>query len=195
MIKINLLPFRLARKKENIRRQVSVFLLLLIFTAAVLYYGNSYWNAKIKKLDYEVTGLDSQLKTAMAAANEVDKLKKELDDLAQKIKVIESLKADSREPVQILDAMTRVIVEKRMWFTNFSAVGKTISIKGIALDNKTVADFMKRLENSGLFSSVNLGNLKQQKVQTKFDLKQFDITCQRAVPVPEKTDKTKAKVS
>lgn len=193
MIKINLLPFRLARKKENIRRQVSVFLLLLIFTAAVLYYGNSYWNVKINNLNSQVTTLDAELKTAMAAAREVDQLKKELDDLAQKIKVINSLKADSREPVRILDAMTQMVIEKRMWFTDFSVVGKTISIKGIALDNKTVADFMKRLERSGLFSTVNLGNLQQQKVQSKFDLKQFDITCQKAVP--QKTDKTKAKVS
>lgn len=193
MIKINLLPFRLARKKENIRRQVSVFLLLLVFTSAVLYYGNSYWNAKIKDLNTKVSRLDSELKTAMKDAREVDRLKKELDDLAQKIRVIGNLKANTREPVQTLDTMTKMVIEKRMWFTDFSSVGKTIKIKGIALDNKTVADFMGRLERSELFSVVNLGNLKKQKVQGKFDLKQFEITCQKAAP--KKANQTKAKVS
>ena len=36
MIRINLLPFRLARKKENIRRQVSVFSLSLVFIILAL---------------------------------------------------------------------------------------------------------------------------------------------------------------
>ena len=40
MIRINLLPFRAARKKENIRRQVSIFLLSLAFLLIILFYYN-----------------------------------------------------------------------------------------------------------------------------------------------------------
>ena len=39
MIRINLLPFRAARRKENIRRQVSVFLLMIIFALTVYFIG------------------------------------------------------------------------------------------------------------------------------------------------------------
>jgi len=65
---------------------------------------------------------------------------------------------------------------KRLWFTNFEAKGNNIGIKGIAMDNKTVANFMTRLENSKLYKNVNLKTLKQQKI-TKLNLKSFDITC------------------
>lgn len=194
MIKINLLPFRLARKKENIRRQVSVFFLLLVFTTFILYYGNSFFDNRIDTLTATIADLDNKLKLATADANEVDKIKKELDDLERKRKVIEDLKANRKAPVLMLEAMSRLVIEKRMWFTSFTEMGTTITIKGIALDNKTVADFMGQLERSGLFSAVNLGNLKQEMYPKDLSLKQFDIICNR-VPPPQKAAELKANAS
>lgn len=182
MIKINLLPFRLARKKENIRHQVSVFVLLLVFSSICLYYGNSFWNSQIQTLTQDVGFLDQELKVAIAAAQEVDRIKKELNDLEQKMKVITDLKASRREQIDLLDAMTRLVIEKRMWFTSFSATGISVSIKGIALDNTTVADFMRKLETSGLFSSVVLGNLTKETINNNMNLKKFEITCNKVTP-------------
>lgn len=194
MIRINLLPFRLARKKENIRRQVSVFLLLLIFTTIALYWGNSFWNIQIDRLTEKNDQLKAALQSAMAAANEVDRIKKELEDLDKKRTVIEDLKANRKAPVIMLEAMTRLVIEKRMWFTSFSEKGTAITIKGTALDNKTVADFMGQLERSGLFSTVNLDNLKQETFRGDLSLKQFDITCNKALP-SKTVDEPKAKAS
>jgi type IV pilus assembly protein PilN len=193
MIKINLLPFRLARKKENIRRQVSVFFLLIIFSAVVLYWGNSYWNVKIEALTARNGQLKTDLQAAMSAANEVDRIKKDLDDLEQKRKVIEELKANRKAPVIMLEAMTRLVIEKRMWFTSFAEKGTVVTIKGIALDNKTVADFMGQLERSGLFATVNLDNLKQETFKNDLSLKAFDITCNKVIP--QKTVESKANAS
>jgi type IV pilus assembly protein PilN len=38
MIRINLLPFRAARKKENIRRQISIYVLSVAFLFIVMIY-------------------------------------------------------------------------------------------------------------------------------------------------------------
>lgn len=43
MIRINLLPYRAAQKKENIRRQISIFLLLLILMTLALFFSTSSW--------------------------------------------------------------------------------------------------------------------------------------------------------
>ena len=59
---------------------------------------------------------------------------------------------------------------KRLWFTSFRANDNNIRIKGIALDNKTVADFMTRLEVSKLFTNVNLTRLRKEKLK-KLNLK------------------------
>ena len=42
MIRINLLPFRSARKKENIRRQLSIFLLSLILAVVAIFGVNFF---------------------------------------------------------------------------------------------------------------------------------------------------------
>ena len=42
MIRINLLPFRAARKKENVRRQVSVFLLSLVLVVIIAVIALQY---------------------------------------------------------------------------------------------------------------------------------------------------------
>jgi len=180
MIRINLLPFRAARKKENIRKQISIFILSLFLVTAILFYTSGFWTKKIKLLNSQIEQINQELTVTTAAANEVDKIKKDLDDLQKKTDVIRNLEKTRRAPVELLDAMTGLVVKNRMWFTDFTAIQKTIKIKGIALDNKTVADFMTQLEGSGLFSAVNLDSLKQTTIKSTLSLKSFEITCQKA---------------
>jgi type IV pilus assembly protein PilN len=54
----------------------------------------------------------------------------------------------------------------------------SVSMGGLAMDDKTVADFMLRLEGCGLFSAVSLRNIKQVEMQ-KTALKSFEIVCTR----------------
>lgn len=189
MIRINLLPFRAARKKENIRRQISVFILLLFLTTAVLFWASGFWTKKITLLNEEINNINQQLAVTTAAAKEVDKIKKDLDALQQKTEVIKNLEKSRREPIILLDAMTGLVVKNRMWFTDFSDIQTTVKIKGIALDNKTVADFMTELEKSGLFITVNLDSLKQTTIQSTLNLKSFEITCHKADDKKESDDR------
>ncbi len=191
MIRINLLPFRAARQKENIRRQISAFVLSLVFVAGVLYYISSFWTKKITQLNTQINQINQELTRQTAAAKEVDKINKELAALEKKTQVIMNLKKTRREPIQMLEAMTDLVVAKRMWFTSFSDNDDTVKIKGIALDNKTVADFMTRLEGSGLFSNVNLDSTKQENLKNSLSLKSFDITCSKA-KAEEASDKKAA---
>lgn len=179
MIRINLLPFRAARKKENIRRQVSVFLLSLMLITAVLFYVNIYLGIKVDDLTTKVEKTKTELAYYKKMANEVDTIKKQLDNLRKKTQVIQNLERNRKEPVRLLDTMTQVVVEKRMWFTSLQADTARVNIDGVAVDNKTVADFMTQLEQCGLFSSVNLNTLKQTAVQKDMNLKSFSISCAR----------------
>ena len=62
MIRINLLPFRAARKKENIRRQVSIFFLFFGFVlAALLYFNYVYLNGRLTKLKTSVNQTQKEL--------------------------------------------------------------------------------------------------------------------------------------
>ena len=178
MIRINLLPFRAARKKENIRRQVSIFILFFVFTALALYYYNFALNTQIKELTGDFEKVKQNLQAKRKDAREVDTIKKDLDLLKIKMEGIRLVKRKRREPVQLLESMTQMVISKRMWFTRFAANDETVDITGVALDQKTVADFMTRLEGIKLFSTVNLSMLRQEKIEG-LDLKRFEVKCDK----------------
>ena len=194
MIRINLLPFRAARKKENIRRQISIFLLcfVLVLTAGFTY--NYHLGNKIKGLKSTISETKKELETYKKINKQIADIKKKLKVLEQKTQVIERLEKGRFAPVQMLDTMSTEVLEKRMWFTRFQDVGKSVKINGIALDNKTVADFMTRLENTGKFSRVKLNKITKKRIKGS-SLKQFTITCtkKKAKKAPAKKKKSKKK--
>lgn len=181
MIRINLLPFRTERKKENVRRQASLFLLSLFLVLLVLFYYNFSLNSKIKKLNNKIATTNSELTKYNEINKEIARIKKNLEVLRKKMAVIAQLESDRHAPVVLMDTMTQVVVAKRMWFTDMAVQDQTVRIEGIALDEKTVADFMVRLQNSGLFSNVELKSVKRKKVE-KSNLKSFLVVCTKMPP-------------
>jgi len=206
MIRINLLPYRAKKRVENIQRQVTIFLIcFFIILASMLYYNFTLTN-KIDQLNTKAANINAEIVKVEKQAQQVDALRKELQILNQKIDIIKNLETQRKGAVRLLDNMTQMVAEettssnsgalegkagekiKRLWFTSFQATGDDIKIKGIALDNKTVADFMTRLEVSKLFINVNLQRLQQQKIKN-LNLKNFEISCTRAPLKPDEKDK------
>ncbi len=180
MIRINLLPFRAARKKENVRQQISIFLLSFLFIFAVIFYYNMILNSKIKDLDNKIATITKKMHKHNKINKEITSIKNKLAILKKKTDVIKNLEVSREKSVRLLDAMTNMVIEKRMWLTSLEAKESGISTKGIALDNKTVADFMTRLENSKLYKNVILKITKQKKFKKSIDLKSFEIICEKA---------------
>lgn len=178
MIRINLLPFRSTRKKENIRRQLSIFLLSLILSLVAIFGVNFLLSSQIDDLNSRMTTAQAELQQYEKINKDIEEMKKKLDTLNKKMAVIRELDTNRYEPVRLMDTLSQVIVEKRMWYTALDIKSDLINISGIAMDDKTVADFMLRLEGSGWFSAVNLKTLKQIEVQ-KTTLKSFEISCQK----------------
>jgi len=178
MIRINLLPFRAARKKENIRRQVSIFFLSFFLVVIVLVYYHISLGSKISSLKAKIETTKKEVAKYDKINKDIASLKNKLAILKKKTSVIESLEKNRFEPVRLLDTMSLKVIAKRMWFKSFKSRDKTVEIDGLALDNKTVADFMTRLQRTGLFSAVKLKAIKKTKVKDT-DLKSFQIFCTR----------------
>jgi type IV pilus assembly protein PilN len=192
MIRINLLPFRADRKKENVRRQVSLFLLSTVLLLIIAFYYNWVLNSRIDKFTKEIKTTNAKLTEYNEINKEIARIKKNLENLRKKMAVIEQLESNRHAPVILMDTMTQVLVAKRMWLNELAVQEKTVKIVGIALDEKTVADFMVRLQNSGLFSHVELKSVKRQTVQ-KTNLKGFHIMCTKVQPQEsEPENKSKA---
>jgi len=189
MIRINLLPFRAARKKENIRRQISVFFLSFFLMLAVLIYYNIHLSGQIKDLKTDVDATKNEVSKFQKITKQIEEIKQKLAILEKKTEVIRELETNRFEPVEMLDNMSGKTIANRMWFTSFDDRSQNVKIDGIALDNKTVADFMTRLEGTGLFGSVRLQSIQKHVVKGS-GLKKFSITCSKPVPnAPKKGQK------
>jgi len=191
MIRINLLPYRAARKKENVRRQLNIFIGSVIIIFGLIYLVNLYLGNQIKSLNAEIASTREQVAKYQQINKEIAEIKQKLAVLDRKIGVISSLQQDRKVPVQNLDSLYQLVVEKRMWYTLLAESGNSLKISGIAVDNQTVADYLKRLEKSDRFTNVKLASIKQHKAQNEnLNLKQFDITFDKT-----KIDDTKAKAN
>ncbi|MDP4726902.1 MAG: PilN domain-containing protein [Desulfobacterales bacterium] len=190
MIRINLLPFRAARKKENIRRQISVFFLSFFLMLAVLIYYNIHLGGQIKDLKTDVDTTKNEVAKFQKITKQIEEIKQKLAILEKKTEVIRTLETNRFEPVEMLDNMSGKTIANRMWFTSFDDRPQNVQIDGIALDNKTVADFMTRLEGTGLFGSVRLQTIQKHVVKGS-GLKKFSITCSKPVPNEPKKDQKK----
>lgn len=196
MIKINLIPFREMEKKENIRRQVTIAILSVILVMVVMAYYYMRLKTTITDMTAKIENTKMELAAAEIEAKKVDQIKAELTKLNNKIDVIKTIETNRKASIKLLDHMTKMVDEqaslvesdtspdetgkpvKRLWFTNFQANGPNINISGIALDSKTVADFMTRLEASEIYNNVNLNTLKKENINN-LNLKSFAITCEK----------------
>ena len=193
MIRINLLPFRAARKKENIRRQISIFLLCFAFVVVVGIYWNIHLGGRVDNLKEQIADTKKEVAKYKKINQKIEEIKRKLQILQQKTNVIQELEKNRFFPVTMLDTMSMKVISKRMWFTGFEDKDTKTQIKGIALDNKTVADFMTRLEGTNLFNNVKLNRIQKHIVKGS-GLKKFDITCtKKGVKIPPKKKKRSKK--
>ncbi len=215
MIRINLLPYRAARKKENVRNQVLIFFSAVAAVLGILFYFNFYLAGQITALDKKIQETQKEVEKFNKIVEKVEQIKATLALLKKKLDIIKTLKGSSKDAFRLLDTLTNMTVANRMWLTDFEAMEKTpkkgkakkkkkegeqeeqistnIKIKGMALDNKTIADFMSRLqevtdeEEKKFFDNVNLVMLKQEffkqgKDKPNISLKSFEIQCRKALP-------------
>jgi type IV pilus assembly protein PilN len=191
MIKINLLPFRLARKKENIRRQISIFFLLIALAGIALFWYTIGINKKIVDAKEKVEEVDRQIKKYKAKANRVTQIEKNLKLLKEKLEVVSLLEEGREKQLILFDGMTDLVVPGRMWLESLKTNENSVAIKGIAFDNQTVADFMERLENSPLFGRVDLKTSQIKKLKNNTMLKSFELLCIKEKPKPVKKEASK----
>jgi len=174
MIRINLLPFRAARKKENVRRQISIFLLSFVFLLVVVIYYSVNLNQQINRLKVKNEETTTQLAKYNKINKEIASIKKKLTVLNQKVDVINHLDGSRTEAVLLLESMTELIVPDRMWFTSFTLKGNNIALKGVAMDERTISDFMKNLEGS--YANVALKSMQRKTIKGKnVNLKDFSF--------------------
>jgi type IV pilus assembly protein PilN len=192
MIKINLLPFRAARKKENIRRQISIYVLTVVFVLAVTGYYFLKLNRNITMLETEKTQKKKELATYAQTTKKIKALRIKIDQIKGKLKVIQELEKKKTGPVLLLDEIATAVPKDQLWLTSLSEREGILTLRGTARDNNTVALFMTNLEKQENINSVDLNSAQLKELKThQMNVTDFVLTC-RTYAYKEKAKATKA---
>jgi len=176
MIKINLLPYREAKRKQLIQSQLIIAGLGIIPSILLILILLFMINAKISGIQAETIRIKADIKKQKVSLEEIKKFKKEKDTLKKKMAVIEKLKKGKFGPVQIIDQLA-INLPGRIWLTKLVQKGMILSIDGKALDNISISNYMVNLGKSEFFKTVDLNRIKTDtKAGPKgFQLKTFSL--------------------
>lgn len=191
MIKINLLPFRDSKKKETASQQLTILVLALVIALAAA--GAVYFVTlgKISTTKNEITRSEDELANLKKKIGEIDNLKKLQAEVQKKLDILNQLRKEKTGPAIRLARMSDIVPEK-MWLTRYVESGTNISISGIAYSEELIAEFMRSIQSSQEFGSVDLQVSEQQEING-VKLKKFDLTCVIKVDKKEEPKKEEGK--
>ncbi len=184
MLKINLLPIRQLKKRAKARNQIVGFLVIFLAVIAVLAFVGVFQANSISSSKSNISDLEKEKAKYTPILAKIDKLKKDKAILENRIRIIKKLEKDSSLTVHILDEVANIIDNERMWLQSLNQQGGSLGMKGVALDNQTVAQFMNNLKASAFVRSVNLSSSSLKKISGK-NFKSFSISCAVGFPQPK----------
>ena len=196
MIRINLFPFRAAKIKENIRRQITYYFgsVIIILLAMTLFYLKV--SKQINSVKHDIDEQQKELSSYKGTNTKIRNLKNTKTDIETKLKTIKELEKVKTGPVKLLDDIAMSVPRDKLWLTILRENRGTLMLEGTAMDNETVADFMDRLQSTKSIRSVELVRTRQKKITgLALSLKDFALNCKtyafKEKPAP--TAKTKGK--
>jgi len=196
MIRINLLPFRAERKKENIRRQISIYVLSLALFILVAGYFFLSLNSSLAALEADKVAKEKDLASYAKTNKEIEQLKKKTKIIRTKLGVIQRLEKNKTGPIRLLEEIANAVPKERLWLDAMNEKKGILSLSGTAMDNDTVALFMTNLEKSKHINTVDLKSTKLSYLKRyKLNVTTFVLTCKtysfKAKPVPKKKKRRK----
>ena len=166
MIRINLLPWREARRKA---RNLQFYILMGMvagLAASIVLLVHGYYATRISTqternrfLKDENTKLDKEIE-------EIKKLKEEIQALLSRKQVIETLQADRAQTVYLLEQLVRQTPDG-IYLKSIRQTGSKVNLTGYAQSNARVSTLMRNLEASPYLENPDLVEIKAANVNNK----------------------------
>lgn len=225
MVRINLLPYKSLKERHDAVQYllICVGVLAVLLGGLTLYYFNQI--AKRDELNANIAFTKKETERFNKIAKQADELEKQLEVLKSKLEVIRELDRDRAGAFRLLTTTMDMVIKERMWLTSIGTEVKTpkrrrtpsrrgrgapeepereprpdvdITVRGIALDEKTIANFMANLEKHPLYKQVRLGIIQEIEIDQGQErdpllLLRFEIMSQESPPEIQPAEEVAAK--
>lgn len=153
------------------------FAIVFLFFAllAVLGMTGYVMSQKVVNLHAGMKVLEDKKTSYRPILNQITKLQKDKENLEIKLQTIDQLKQGSQLAVRVLDEVAVNTPTKRLWLTSLNQSGNSLRLTGVALDNATVAQYMRQLNQSPFFANTALINSSRTEIAGR-TLTSFSLT-------------------
>jgi type IV pilus assembly protein PilN len=161
MIRINLLPVRVAKKRE-MGKQILVLFAVVLVGAIV---GNFMWyNNRKDEFDQNAAGIkqvQAKIEELKKVIGEVDKINERKAEVEKKLGVLDNLRKGRSGPVKLMDALASSI-PKKLWLKSFSEEKNGVKLTGSAVSHDEVAELMSNLSHL-VWTPKGMGRLVESR--------------------------------
>jgi type IV pilus assembly protein PilN len=186
MIRINLLPHRELKRAAR-RRQFNILLgiavvaglLTVVLGHSLIAARQSGQEARNTYLEQEIVKLDEQI-------GEIKKIREQTQALLERKQVVETLQSNRTEVVHLFDQMIRLLPEG-LYLKSFKQTGDMIDISGYTQSSARVSTLMRSLEDSPLFETARLVEIKASTVNN-MRANEFVLSIKQSRPQAEETN-------
>jgi len=207
MIKINLLPVKAAKRREQGQKQLlaGVIIFSATLVSIIIFHGTQV--AHLNELREHNTQVSRDIAKLKAEIGDYDLIKAQRDELIRQRDAIKRLEANRSGPTYMMRELSDILTPgkgptfnkeqyeeaikrnpnvafnpnwdtRRAWLLSYNETSHNVKIHGGAKSDEDVAEFLKRLKVSAFFSDVNWQQTKPE-VDTKLNVSYvtFDLTC------------------
>ena len=173
MIRINLLSVREARREQSQRNEARMAVLVAVLVGALLLAVEVGSRMRLNPIIAEHKSLQQQVKALDTKTAELAELDKQKAELGERLKTIAALEDKKVGPVHVLANLADATPDQ-VWLVEFTENNGAATVTGLALDNQTIATFMRSLAGSTYFTDVDLVETTQVE-QEGLPLKRFVV--------------------
>jgi Tfp pilus assembly protein PilN len=148
--------------KEKKRQPWAALLLIVALIAvAVLFF---YQRNALTREQNLLSAAKEEKKSLQYVVVKLEELEKQKTLFQRKIKVITQLQSRQENAVIIMDELSKNL-PNWVWLTELSFISQRVQIKGRAVSNNLIADYIYNLEKSQYFNDVSLISSTQKRVR------------------------------
>ena len=187
MSKINLLPWREARRNELQKQFIITLVIVAVMGVAVWGAGHYYHVQLIDVQNIRIAYVENSIKEIDKKIEEIKRLEDEKERLLSRMHAIEQLQGNRPLIVHLFDALVSSLTTV-VTITSLTQRGMQITINGLAKSNARVSSFMRNLANSEWLANPNLKVIQESKAAGDKQINSFTLTFSQVVPKVEEAE-------
>lgn len=183
MARINLLPWREARREEQKRAFLSILALVVALAAMLILLADRVVNSQIDNQRARNDYVTRNIRELDKQVEEIKDLQRKRNQLIERMRVIQELQGNRPIIVRVLDQLVRTLPDG-VFYTSVTASGQQLSINGVAESNNRVSSLMRRLDASDWLTTPNLDAVRAAPDYGD-QANTFNLTVQVDLPVQQ----------